>query len=61
MDRAKEMKEDKVKLEEQLFHREKNWKPTITQPKEPKLSAFTNKQITVKSLSKPVDILSSQK
>ena len=63
MDKAKEMKVEKLKLEDHLFNREKKWKPTITQPQEPKLSAFLNKkdnkrtEVTVKSLSKPVDIL----
>lgn len=38
---------------------EKTWKPKITQPVEPKLSAFINKKerdVNVKALNKPVDI-----
>ena len=64
MRRAKEMKDQKQLLEEQLFQREKKWKGQITQPKEPKLSAFINKkerevdQKVLKALSKPVDIMS---
>ena len=64
MRRAKEMKHQKQLLEEQLFQREKKWKGQITQPKEPKLSAFINKkerevdQKVLKALSKPVDIMS---
>jgi hypothetical protein len=59
MDKAKQNKMDKEKLEEQLFHMEKTWKPKITQPMEPKLSAFINKKerdVNVKALNKPVDI-----
>ncbi len=44
MKRAKEMKDQKQLLEEQLFQREKKWKGQITQPKEPKLSAFISKK-----------------
>jgi hypothetical protein len=62
MRRAKEMKDQRQLLEEQLFHREKKWKGQITQPIEPKLSAFISKkerevdQKVLKALSKPVDI-----
>ena len=59
MDKAKQNRIDKEKLEELLFHREKQWKAKITQPVEPKLSAFINKKerdVQVKSLNKPVDI-----
>ncbi len=59
MDRAKQIRADKERLEEQLFQREKKWKAQITQPQEPKLSAFINKKerdVQVKALSKPVDI-----
>jgi hypothetical protein len=59
MDKAKQNKIDKERLEEQLFQREKAWKPKITQPVEPKLSAFINKKerdVNVKALNKPVDI-----
>ena len=63
MRRAKEMKDQKQLLEEQLFQREKKWKGQITQPKEPKITAFINKkerevdQKVLKALSKPVDIM----
>jgi hypothetical protein len=30
MERAKEIKEQKQKLEDHLFNREKKWKPTLT-------------------------------
>ena len=60
MDKAKEMKVEKLKLEEHLFNREKKWTPHLTNPVEPRLSAFLSKndrEVTVKSLNKPVDIL----
>jgi hypothetical protein len=65
MRRAKEMKDQKQLLEEQLFQREKKWKRQVTQPKEPKLTAFIGKkerevdQKVLKALSKPVDIMSN--
>jgi len=60
MDKAKELREEKQKLEESLFAREKKWKPHITTPVEPKLSAFLTKgerDVTVKALNKPFDIV----
>ena len=32
VNKAKEMKEDKQKLEDQLFKRNLNWKPKLTTP-----------------------------
>jgi hypothetical protein len=60
MDKAKELREEKQKLEESLFAREKKWKPHLTTPVEPKLSAFLSKgerDVTVKALNKPFDIV----
>lgn len=60
MDKAKDIKEQKAKLEDHLYNRDKKWTPKLTQPMEPKLTAFLNKdrkEVTVKALSKPVDIL----
>lgn len=60
MDKAKELREEKQKLEESLFAREKKWKPHITTPVEPKLSAFLSKgerEVTVKALNKPFDVV----
>ncbi|TNV73768.1 hypothetical protein FGO68_gene1324 [Halteria grandinella] len=59
MDKAKDIKEQKAKLEDHLYNREKKWTPKLTQPVEPKLTAFINgrKDVNVKSLNKPVDIM----
>ena len=64
VNKAKEMKEDKQKLEDQLFKRNLNWKPKLTTPQEPKLSAYLNKQdrdVNVKSLNKPVNVYQENK
>lgn len=62
MDKAKEMKEEKQRIEEHMFAREKKWKPKITTPQEPNLSAFrpkVDRDTNIKALNKPVDILGS--
>ncbi len=60
MDKAKSLKEEKQKLEESLFAREKKWKPHLTTPMEPRLTAFLSKNerdVQIKSLTKPSDIV----
>jgi len=39
--KAKEMKEEKVKIEDALFNKGKNWKNQLTQPREPSFAGRT--------------------
>ena len=57
MDKAKLKKEEQLILEDKVFNKGQNWKPKITTPIEPKLSAYISKpeNSQIKSLSKPVN------
>ena len=53
------MREEKERIERKVFGQGKNWKPTPTVPKTPKISGppvkgERNFETSVKSLSKPV-------
>ena len=43
MDKAKLKKEEQLILEDKVFNKGQNWKPKITTPIEPKLSAYISK------------------
>lgn len=57
MNKAREQKEEKKMNQANSFASGKNWKPQITQPIQPKLSAFLNKGYgsnKLRSLNRPV-------
>ena len=60
MEKAKELKEEKQKLEDKAFKNNANWKPKLTTPQEPKLSTNRNDRAAegqnIKALNKPVSI-----